>query len=158
VRGGEHQGIELPVRRRHHHDPALDAGDLGRQRVHEHRGGIGRGAAGHVEAGGGDRGPALADAQARRVGVVEVGGHLAPVVRLDARRGELEGLQDLARNARRGRSQLGLGDAQGLRRQAGSVEALGVLDQRRVAAGAHLCQDLGDRIGHVRLGVALGGQ
>ena len=50
MRGGQHQRIELAVRRRHHHDDARHAGDLGRHGVHQHRGRIGGGAARHVEA------------------------------------------------------------------------------------------------------------
>src|SRR5205814_10512740 len=45
-RGGEHERVRV----RAHHDELADARDPGRHRVHQHRGRIGRLAAGHVEA------------------------------------------------------------------------------------------------------------
>ena len=61
----QHQRVELAVRRRHHHDDARHARDLGRHRVHQHRGRIGGGAARHVEADRLDRGPAVSRARRR---------------------------------------------------------------------------------------------
>jgi hypothetical protein len=49
---------QLAVGCRHHHDQARNAGDLGRHRIHQHRGRIGGGAARHIEADRLDRGPA----------------------------------------------------------------------------------------------------
>ena len=37
VGGGQHQGIDRPLGRRHHHGQAPDPGDFRRQRVHQHR-------------------------------------------------------------------------------------------------------------------------
>jgi hypothetical protein len=150
-----HRRVEPAIRGRHYHDPAFDAGDLGRQRVHQHRGRIGGGATGHVEAGGGDRGPAVAQAQTGRVGVVQVLGQLAPVVGLDAAGGEFQRRHDLGRTARRRRGDLGLRDAQSLRRQADTVEAFGEIDQGRIAAYAQFGQNFVDDPGDVGLGVAL---
>ena len=64
--GRQHQRIELAAGRRHHHDHALDAGDLRRHRVHQHRGRIGGGAAGNIETDRFDRAPAPAELDAER--------------------------------------------------------------------------------------------
>ena len=58
-RRSEHQRIRI----RAHHDELADAGNLRRHRVHQHRGGIGRLAAGDVEADALERAQALAEAR-----------------------------------------------------------------------------------------------
>ena len=68
LRGREHQRRELAVGRRHHHDEARHARDLGGHRVHQHRRRIGRGAARHIEPDRLDRGPAGAELDAERIG------------------------------------------------------------------------------------------
>ena len=92
----QHQRRELAVRRRHHHDEARHAGDLGRHGVHQHRRRIGRGAARHVEPDRLDRGPARAELDAERIGEALVGGLLAAVIGLDAVARELERVERLA--------------------------------------------------------------
>ena len=79
----KHQRHELAVRRRHHHDDARHAGDLGRYGVHQDRGGIGRGTARHVEADRLDRRPARAELDTQRVGVAVVLRELPAVENLD---------------------------------------------------------------------------
>ena len=82
--GDQHQRVDLAVRRRrHHHDP-LDAGDLRRNRVHQHRGGIGRRPARHIEPDSLDRRPSRAEFDTQRVRIAVVIGHLAAVMIGDA--------------------------------------------------------------------------
>ena len=81
--GCEHQRIELSVRRRHHHDDPGHARDLGGDGVHQHGRWIRRRAAGHVEADGLDRGPAMAELNPERIGKALVLGQLAAVIGLD---------------------------------------------------------------------------
>ena len=88
-------------------DDARHAGDLGRHRVHQHRGRIGRGAARHVEADRFDRGPARAELDAERVGEAIVLRQLAAVIGLDAVAGECERVERLAAAGRNRRSDLG---------------------------------------------------
>ena len=83
LRRGQHERAELAVRRRHHHDDARHARDLGRYRVHQHRRRIGRGAARHVEPDRLDRAPAVAELDAERVGEAVVGRFLPSVIGLD---------------------------------------------------------------------------
>ena len=72
------------------------AGDLGRHRVHQHRGRIGRGAARHVEPDRLDRGPARAQLDAERIGEALVLRLLPAVIGLDAVARELERVERLA--------------------------------------------------------------
>ncbi len=81
--GGEHERVQHAARRRHGHHQPLDAGDLGRDRVHQHRGGIGRGAARHVEPDRVDRPPARAEPHPQRVDVIDLGRQLPAVKALD---------------------------------------------------------------------------
>ena len=74
--GCQHQRREPAVRRRHHHDEARHARDLGRHRIHQHRRRIGGGAARHIEADSLDRGPAVTEFDAERIGEAVVGGLL----------------------------------------------------------------------------------
>ena len=99
----QNQGIECAARRRHHHRDPRHAGDLGRHRVHQHRGWVGRGAAGHVEADRLDRGPARAELDTERVGEAIVLRHLAAVIGLDAGAGEFERVERFAAAGRDGR-------------------------------------------------------
>jgi len=70
--GGEHERVQLSARRRHHHDDARYACDLGRHGVHQHRAWIGGRPARHVEANGFDRGPTVAEFHARGVTIAIV--------------------------------------------------------------------------------------
>ena len=88
--GGEHQRVDGPVGRRDHHDDAADAGDAGRDRVHQHRAGIGRRAARDVEPDRVERAPAQAQPHAGLVDPGHVLGQLALVEGADARGGELQ--------------------------------------------------------------------
>ena len=105
ARGGEHQRVHLAFGRRRHHDDALDAGDAGRNGVHQNRTRIGGGAARHVKPDRLDGGPTQAQLDALGIGVAIVGGHLAGVERLDAIAREQQRVAFLrpARSSRRGR-------------------------------------------------------
>ena len=87
---GQHQRVEFAIGRRHHHDDARHAGDLGRHGVHQHRGWIGRRAARHIKPDRLDRGPARTEFDAERIGEAVVLRHLPAVESLDAATGELE--------------------------------------------------------------------
>ena len=69
--GGKNERVENPVRRRHRHDQPLDPGDLGRDRVHQHRGGVGRRAARHIKPDRFDRPPTLAEPHPERVDIID---------------------------------------------------------------------------------------
>ena len=86
----QNERIERAFKRRHDHDDALDAGDLGWHGVHQHRARIARGAARHIEPSRGDRSPALPELDAGRVDVAIVFGKLPVVVVEDALMRELE--------------------------------------------------------------------
>ena len=66
ARRRQHQRVEHAVRRRHRHREPLDAGDPGRDRVHQHRGRIRRGAARDIKADRRDRRASAARAARRR--------------------------------------------------------------------------------------------
>ena len=101
LRRHEHQRIEHPVGRRHHHDDALDLRHLGGDRVHQHRARIARGAARHIEARRLDRRPAVAERHALLVDIAVARRHLAAVMIEDAVAGELERGKRLGVDARR---------------------------------------------------------
>ena len=111
-----------------------DAGDLGRHRVHQHRGRIGGGAAGHVEPDRLDRGPAPAELDAERVGEAIVLRQLPPVIGLDPVAREFQRVERRGVAGLHGRVDLGRRDAQAAAVEIEPVEFLRRLDQRRVAA------------------------
>ena len=135
ARRRQHQRVEHPVRRRHHHHQPLDPGDLGRDRVHQHRGRVGGGAARHVKPGARQRSPAHAEPHAAGIDVVDTLRQLLPVEALDPLGGEAQRRHRLLPapwpRCRRSRPPTG---AAAPAISAHAVEALGVVDQRRVAA------------------------
>ena len=88
--GREHQWVEHAAGRRHHHHDPRHAGDLGRHRIHQHRGRIGGSAAGHIKADRVDRRPARAELDTERIGEAIVPRHLPAMKNLDAVAGEFE--------------------------------------------------------------------
>ncbi len=104
LRRREHERRQNAVGRRHHHHHPRHAGDLGRHRVHQHRGWIGCGAARHVKPDRFDGGPARPEFDAQRVGEAVILRHLPAVKCLDAVAGEFERVEGFpgARVARRG--------------------------------------------------------
>ena len=141
---GEDKRIEHAVRRRHGHDHALDLGDLGRDRVHQHRGGIGRSAARHVEPDRGERPPALAEPHAFGVDIVDLRRQLLPVKALDPLGGEFKRGNGLGRRGVGPGGDLRRREAQVVGRQPHPVETLCVVDQRRVAARRDIVDDRRD--------------
>ena len=132
ARRGQHQRVQHAVRGRHAHRDARHAGDPGRDRVHQHRGRIGRLAARHVEADRIQRRPAHAEGEARRVGRPQIGGSCArwnASIRVAARS---SAAIKLGRDAGDRRVDLVGGDAQPVGGQRQPVEARGV-----VAAAPH---------------------
>jgi hypothetical protein len=158
ARGGQDQGIERTVGRRHGHHETLDPGDPGGQRVHQDRGGIGRRAAGHIETGGRDGGPALTQTDTLLVPVIQIPRPLAFVEGLDSGGRQIERRKGLGRAGGVRLRDLRLRDAQLRGRQLQAVEALGKVDQRRVTARLHRRQDLGDDPADVLVRLALGGE
>ena len=96
VGGDQHQRVDLALRRRNGDHHPLDAGDLGRHRVHQHRARIARRAARHVEPDRLDRRPARAELDADRVDIAVVGRALPLVMRLDALARETQRLDAVA--------------------------------------------------------------
>ncbi|MCY1526775.1 hypothetical protein D9M68_618150 [compost metagenome] len=141
--GGEDDLVDLATRGRHHHDHFGDAGDLGRNRVHQHRGRVGRLAARHVQAGAIQRGDLLAEHGAVGLGVAPGILLLLLVVAAHARRGVFQGFA-------LGRGDAGQGQFQALARQDqvghgfgfDAIETLGELHHGGVAAAAHGSDDV----------------
>jgi hypothetical protein len=158
LRGGEHQRIELAVRRRHHHHETLDAGHFRRHRVHQHRGRIGGGAARHVEPGGGDRGPAIAELDTERIGEALVLRQLPAVIGVDALAGELQRGERAGLARCGGGRELAGGDAQPDGGEIDPIEFAAELDQRGVATRHHVGDDRLDGVLDVLRGLALGGE
>ncbi|GGO95719.1 hypothetical protein GCM10011329_20530 [Stakelama pacifica] len=108
MRGGEHQRIDLTLRRRRHHDEPLDARNLGRNRVHQHRGRIGSAPARDIDARRIDAAPARTEANPRIVGGIAVGRFLLLVIGSDPvarefERGAQIGLQPVISSGKFGR-------------------------------------------------------
>ena len=140
----KHQRIAFAAGRGHHHHDLAHAGDLGRHRVHQHRRGIGRLAAGDVDAHAVERRHLLAQPGAVVVDVAPGLADLALVVRADAPRRVHQRLA--LRLSEPGERGLHLGAAD-LQRGHPLVPArgrsAGVLQHRGVAAPPHVGQDLG---------------
>ncbi len=154
--GRQHQRIEFAARRRHHHGDPRHAGDLGRHRVHQHRGRISRGAARHIKPDRLDRGPARAELDAERIGEAIVLRHLTAVISLDAGAGEFECVERLAAARRNGRRDLVRGHADANAVEIELVEFERVVLERAIAAGGDVGDDGADGHVHVGCGLALG--
>jgi hypothetical protein len=126
-----------------HHDQLAHAGDHGRDRGHQHRGRIARGATRHVETDASERGVAKLEVDAVEI-ERDVGIALLVVERADSLRGELEGRPDVG-------ADLGgqgfpacrvdlVASAVGL----APVELARVLLDGLVAASANVVEDRGD--------------
>ena len=140
-RGSEHERRYGAAGSRHHHDDPRHAGDLGRHRVHQHRGRIGGRSARHVEPDRLDCRPARAEFDAERILEAVVPRQLAAVKRLDAVAGKFERRERFASaGVERG------GDLLGRHPQAHPVgiepiELPRVVLERAVAAGGHVVDD-----------------
>ncbi|MGY3406296.1 hypothetical protein ACVWZV_002409 [Bradyrhizobium sp. GM5.1] len=154
----QHQRIELAVGRGHHHDETRHAGDLCRHRIHQHRGRIGRGAAGHVEAGGFDRGVAPAELDAELIGEALVLRQLAAVIGLDAIARELERIQRRCITGFHRGLDLGGGDAQVGCIERQPVELCRGLEQGGIAPLRHVVDDGTRGRLDIGRGLALGGE
>ena len=145
VAGGERPVVHLaraPHARRADVDLA-HAGDLRRDGGHEDRRRVAGGAARHVQPHARERPDHLREGRADGVALARhLGVALAAVEGLDAPRREGERLSALGGQApvRRLHGVLAQGDAGGGARVP-AVEAAGVLEERRVAAGAHVLHD-----------------
>src|SRR2546421_2432346 len=138
-RRGERGRIGIGAR---HHQLAYP-GDLRRHGVHQDRRGVGRLAAGHVQAYARQRAHALPEARAVAFRVIPRSLHLALVEGADALERVAQPLRLLARQA--GKRLLGLlawhlelGGAARLAR----IEAPAVFDERRIAAPLHIGEDV----------------
>ena len=142
--GGQHQRVDHAVRRRHRHDQTVDAGNPRRHRVHQHRRGIGRAPARHVDPDRLDRRPPAAELDAGVIDVALLGRHLAAMEGLDPPVGETERVE-LGGFAGGGRAlDLGPVEANRFRHQCDPVEAPGIFQHRLVAAPFDVIQDLDD--------------
>ena len=155
VRRRQHQRVDHPCRRRHRHDDALDTGDAGGQRVHQHARGIGGQATRHVNADGGDGAKAGSKGHTGAVHIGRILWQLTAVIVLDPVGGELQRRQRLGIHRPCRRLDLGHRHGQGLGRQLGIIEALGIIDDRLIAARAHVGEDFGDGGIDLRLRFAL---
>lgn len=145
--GGEDDLVDLAARGRYDHDHFGHPGDLGRDRIHQHRGRVGRLAARHIEPGAVQRGDLLAEHRAVGLGVAPGTLLLLLVVAAHALGGDFQGfalgygdtgesqLQALARQ-----------DQVGHRGGLETVEALGELDHGGVATAAYGGDDVEDAL------------
>ena len=156
--GRQHQRVELAVGRRHHHHHARHAGDFCRHRIHQHRGRIGRGAAGHIKADGIDRAPAPAKLDAERVGEALIHRQLPAMKGLDPLTRERQRLDGFGVASPDRRIDLGRRHAQAPGVEFESVEFLGRLDQRRIAARGDVVDDGAGRPLDIGRHFALGGE
>ncbi len=138
------------------HDDARDAGHAGRHRVHQHRAGIGGGAARHIEADTVERGPAPAEPGAGLIGEARVFGQLAAVIRLDAAGGDVERLERPDRAGLLGRIDLGLRHGQHVGGEGDAIEFRRQRQQGDIAAGAHIGDDAAHDLRHIVLALAPG--
>jgi hypothetical protein len=131
--GGQHGRLQLAGRG--DHGDAVDAGHLGGHGVHQHGRGIGRAAAGHIDAHGLQRRPAPAQLHAGLVGPGLILRTLAGVEGADAGGGEGDGLADLGRGLGRAGLDLLGGDADRVLGQFHAVEAAGEAEHGLQALG-----------------------
>ena len=158
ARRRQHQRVDPPLRRRHDHRHAAASGDLRRDRVHHDRGRIARRAAGHIEADRLDRPPAPAELDPERVGEAQIGRLLALVVGRHAGVGEFKRLQRLGVAVGQRCVDLRRADLDPGRRDVDPVEPQGIVDERCVAARAHVVDDGADGGVDVRRLLPLGAE
>jgi hypothetical protein len=142
---GQHQLVVLATWRRDDHDQLLDAGDLGRNRVHQHRRRIGGLAARHVEADTVERGDHLAEHGAIGLGVGPAF-HLLPlVVGPDTAGSGLQCATPVSRQAVQSLLHFGFGQLQVSHRGGRqAVELVGVVHNSGIATLLHVGQDVGN--------------
>ena len=141
--GGQHQFIDLTIRGGHHHDQFLHPGDLGRDRIHQYRGGIGGLATGNIQASTIQRGNLLP--QQGAIGLSVGPGFLLLVLVIHPYPfgGTFQGLTLGRRDRLQGLLQTFLGDLQ-LRHAADrhAVKAIGVFDHRGITTLTYGGEDL----------------
>ena len=130
----------------------------GRHRVHQHRGRIRRGAAGHVEPDRIDRAPAPAEFDAERVGEALVLRQLPAVEQFDPVAGEFQRVERGGVASRHRGVDLGRGHAQAGSLDLEPVEFLRRLDQGGVAARGHVIDDGAGGALDIGRNLALGGE
>jgi hypothetical protein len=146
----------VAVGRGNAHRHPRDPGDLGRDRVHQDRAGIGREPARHVEADRVERRPAGTEAHAGSVDEIDPGRRLPLVERADPVGGDAQRGKEIGRAGGLGRRDLGVGHAQRRGRHVGPIEAAGQFHHRRIAPGPDVGEDRGGGGVDVGAGLALG--
>ncbi len=155
----QHQLVNLAARRGHYHDDFRHTGNLGRNGIHQDRGRIGRLATGDVKPYPIQRSDLLAKHGAISFGVAP--GVLALVLVVTAhtlgghfQRAALRRSNAFKRQLQAGAIKGQIGHIAG--REA--VKAFGVLDQRRITAGAHRCDNFLNPVINRLVGDAFPGQ
>lgn len=142
VRSGKHQRISPTAGRWHEHNNVRHTGNRRRQRTHEHRGRIRCLAPGHVQPDSGQWGDFLPQARTVSFGECPRFGALPLVEGTDPRR---RGRQRIALAGRqrveRRREFDGRDGQRGDTRRIHAIEALRVLEHRRVTTRAHVGED-----------------
>ena len=121
------------------HDNLLDAGHLGGNHIHQHGGGVGRGATGHIDAGFFDGGVLLAQQHAGRPLKQNVLVDLLLVEGPDVVGSHLQGADELRLHRGKGLVDLSLADPQ--IPDLGMVKLAGVVPQGVIAPGTHIGND-----------------
>ncbi len=145
---GERVGADQAVLlRRRHHNHALDAGNLGGNGIHEHRGGILRATARHVDAGRGKRGHLNAEHRAVRARGKPALLDLALVELTNLARGLLERRDKRGVEAFERGIDLLLRQTEAL--QLNAVKTLTAIAHRGIAVGAHIGHDIAGSVDDV---------
>ncbi len=143
--GRQHrQRIEPVVGRRRRHHQLVDPGHLRWNGVHQHRRGIGRPPARHIEAGTLHRSPSPAGAHAGCIAVAAIGRALGCVEGADPPGSQLQRCPLVGRHPGNGGSPLGGRNLGTTRRQVHPVEPLGQVGNRPEPLALHPFEDLGD--------------
>ena len=141
VRSGQHQIVHQPFRGRHHHDEFTDARDLGRNGVHQHRRRIGGLASRYIQTDAIQRRDLLTKERAVGLGVAPGFNFLPLVITAHARRRLFQSRTLISGDFLR---RLGKASFWNLQRRgrgrSPTIEACGVIEQRRIAACAY-CTD-----------------
>ena len=148
LRRGEYDVADRPAAGGGGHDHLVHAGDPRGDAVHQHAAGVGRRAAGDVQAHALERDDPLAEQRAVFAAHDVAARELPPVELAYVLRRRLHDLQELRVHALIGRVQLGGRDLEG--DALGAVKLRVVFHERGVAVLAHVGDDLGHDAAHAR--------
>ena len=154
MRCSHHGLIDLSLRGRRHHHKTLNTCNLCRNGIHQHRGRIGRAAAGHINTSRINRAPARTQPHTFLVAIVAILGQLRLVIGLDALCREFQGIAQFGRQRLIGCLAFLRRNLPALLAEAETIKALGQFQKGYIAARAHIADCLLDDCRHIGLGLA----